>query len=613
VPDSGGSHAAPGERARAATEHQAGTQPSFVDVHEQAGLNVPHFNAAEGQFRLVETMGSGVGLIDYDGDGWLDIYVAQGAPLPHVDGRWRDSARLYRNRRDGTFEDVTRAAGVGFSGFGQGIAVGDYDGDGHDDLYIAAMGSTGALYHNNGDGTFTNATAESGVIDAGWPSSCAFADLDNDGDLDLYIVHYLANTIDAQGRPTANCNATPGNLGYCPPGVFQPEPDVIFRNDGNGRFTRLGPDGTPPPSGRLKSEPTETPEVQVQEGRSEPAGSAVAPAAGNGLGLAILDFDDDGLADVFVANDQTPNLLLRNRGGLRFEDVALQWGVALNEAGQLRAGMGVACGDHDGDGRPDLLVTNFYEEGDTLYRNVSPGDFQVTTGRAGLLAPSRGMLGFGTGFLDYDNDGDLDLFVANGHINDVRPLGMPYAMTPQLFRNQGDGRYTDVSAEAGPYFRDAWLGRGASFGDLDNDGDLDIVVTHIGRPPALLRNETANQGHVLSLSLVASGTGRMCVGAKVIAEIGGRTIVRQVAGGTSYLSASDPRILLGLGEATHVDRLTVRWPSGHSQTWSNLEGGRILEIQEASDAIREPTSTTRPASNSPSNHDAGTGTSQGTP
>ncbi len=528
--------------------------PRFRDVAAEAGLTAPHFNAADGTFRLVETMGSGVGLIDYDGDGWLDIFVAQGCPLPPDPAQRRHTARLYRNNRDGTFADVTEAAGVGFNGYGEGVAVGDYDGDGRDDLYVSAFGA-GALYWNNGDGTFSDRTAEAGVGGSGWGTSCAFADLDGDGDLDLYVAHYLADTVDEQGRPTVSCNALPGALGYCPPAAFRPEPDALYRNNGDGTFRDV----------------------------SREAG--ITTQAGNGLGLAIADWDDDGRLDVFVANDQTPNALFRNLGGLRFEEVAEPWGLAYNESGALRAGMGVAVGDYDEDGRVDLLVTNFYEEGSTLYRNAAPGRFVVETSQARLTAPSRSRLGFGTGFLDADNDGRLDLFVANGHVNDVRPIGIPYAMAPQLFLGAGRGRFADVSSKAGPYFRSEWLGRGAAFGDLDNDGDTDVVVTHIGRPPALLLNETEPRGSFLRLTLRGDGPGRDATGARVTVEAGGRSLVRVVAGGTSYLSASDRRVLVGLGTADKVDRLTVRWPDGKTQSWSRLRAGQSLVIVEGGEPL----------------------------
>ncbi len=518
---------------------------------------MPHFNAADGRFRLIETMGSGVGLIDFDRDGWLDVFVAQGAPIPRDPSQDRDTSRLYRNNRDGTFADVTARAGVAFHGFGQGVAVGDYDGDGDDDLFQAGFGGS-VLYRNQGDGTFADATAEAGVAGSGWPSSAAFADLDGDGDLDLYVVHYLADTVDADGQPTVRCsNATQG-LGYCPPQAFRPEADVLYRNNGDGTFTDVS------------------------------AASGIASVAGNGLGLAIADLDDDGQPDVFVADDQVPNLLWHNLGSLKFEDAATPWGLALAETGEPRAGMGVALGDYDGDGRDDLLVTNFYEEPNTLYRNVSPGLFQVMTAPARLSAPTRGMLGFGAGFFDFDNDGRLDLFVTNGHINDVRVIRIPYQMSPQIFRNRGTGRFSDVSSTAGPYFRDAWLGRSAAFGDLDNDGDIDAVVTHLGRPPALLRNDTVPRGHFLSLRLIGSRTSRSPIGARVNARVGDHTLTRTVAAGTSYLAANDLRILLGLGDAAWVDRLQVRWPSGTSQSWDDLEADRHLTIVEGGEPELEP-------------------------
>jgi hypothetical protein len=522
---------------------------ALVDVSRSAGLTTSHFNAADGRFRLVETMGSGVGLLDFDGDGWLDVFVAQGSRMPRDPADHTIAAELYRNNRDGTFTGCAREAGVAFEGYGQGVAVGDYDSDGHADLYVSGLGH-GALYHNEGNGTFEDVGQTAGVAHPGWGTGCAFADLDGDGDLDLYVVHYLADTVDAAGNPTVSCNALAGAIGYCPPSAFSPEPDSLFRNNGDGTFSDVS------------------------------AASGIARSAGNGLGLAIADFDDDGRLDIFVANDRTPNHLFHNLGGLIFEEVALAWGVALNELGLLRAGMGVAAGDYDGDGRIDLVVTNFYEEGSTLYRNVAPGRFAVETARAGLLVPSRSRLGFGALMIDVDNDGYLDLFVANGHINDVRTIGMPYGMEPQIFRNLGNGRFRDVSSEAGVYFREALLGRGAAVGDLDNDGDADIVVTHLGRCPAVLRNETMPRGRALRLSLVGRAPGRTPIGAKVMVRAGSRTYNRVVAGGTSYLSASDTQILVGLGQATRADRVEVRWPSGHVDAWTDVPAEKDLLLEE---------------------------------
>jgi hypothetical protein len=550
-------------------------QLAFRDVARDAGLNVTHFNAADGRFRLVETMGSGAGLLDYDGDGWLDIFIAQGSPMPRDPADHRHAAQLYRNNRDGTFTELARAAGVAFEGFGQGVAVGDYDGDGHPDLYVSGFGRS-VLYHNKANGTFEDVTATAGVASPGWATSCSFGDLDNDGDLDLYVVHYLANTVDAEGQPTVNCRALAGAFGYCPPTAFAADPDALYRNNGDGTFTDVS------------------------------QSSEIAIHAGNGLGLAIADFDDDGKLDIFVANDKTPNLLFHNLGGMRFEEVGLAWGVALNESGLVRAGMGVAAGDYDGDGRVDLLVTNYYEEGSTLYRNAAPNRFEVVTARSGLLVPSRSKLGFGTGFIDADSDGRLDLFVANGHINDVRPLGIPYAMETQFFWNVGQGRFREASRDAGPYFGKPVLARGAAFGDIDCDGDADIVVTHLGRPPALLLNETERRGRVLRLTLVGKAPGQTPIGAKITVRVGTLVVSRVVVGGTSYLSASDTQVLIGVGSVAKADRVEVRWPSGRLQSWTDVptetdllvEDGRAPRPRRVDPSRRIPSGS--PKSSSPS-------------
>ncbi len=514
----------------------------FEDVAPLAGLTTPRYPAAHGQFRLVETMGGGVGLIDFDGDGRLDIFVTQGAEIPADSADKSHAAQLYKNRGDGKFENVADKAGVAFRGYGQGVAVGDFDGDGHADIYVAGF-DTAALFRNKGDGTFEDRTKSAGLSGHGWATSAAFADLDGDGDLDLYVVRYLAETVDAAGRPAVTCNALPGQIGYCPPLAHAPAADSLYRNEGDGTFTDIGP------------------EIGLEK------------TAGNGLGLAIADFDEDGRLDIFVANDKTPCQLYRNLGCMKFEESGLPWGLAFNESGEPTAAMGVAVGDSDGDGRPDILVTNFYEEGVTLFRNLGGGRFEVATPRARLKVPTRGRLGFGTGFADFDNDGALDLFIANGHVNDVTPLRMPYRMKPQLFRNDGHGRFSDVSPASGPYFATERLGRGAAFGDLDDDGRVDIVVTHNDEPPALVMNRRpeGDPTHVLRLTIVAAKVGGKAVspvGSVVKVEIDeSKTLTRFVPGGTSYLSAHDPRLTIGVGSAAKVKKVTVRWPSGKSESW----------------------------------------------
>ncbi len=532
-----------------ATGESALTSIRFREVAQSAGIEIAPFHAAFGRFRLIETMGSGVGLIDFDSDGWLDIVIGQGAAIHDQMGQSAQPTSLYRNNRDGTFTNATDSANFHVDGFTQGMAVGDIDADGHDDLFIAGFGRS-SLFRNTGQGGLEDITERAGLAGSGWPTSCAFADLDADGDLDLYVCHYLADTVDAQGNPTVRCDALEGKAGYCPPQAHLPEADVLFRNNGDGTFTDV----------------------------SAEAGLADHPAPG--LGLAIADLDGDGRLDIFVANDQMPNQAWRNLGGLRFSESAHEWGLALAETGEARAGMGVAAGDTNDDGRLDLLVTNFYEEPNSLFRQLAPGLFQVATPDSRLAVPSRAALGFGVGFLDADSDGRLDLFVTNGHLNDVRPLGIPYAQRPQFFHNTGGGRFAEISTQAADYFQGEYLGRAVALGDLDNDGDTDLVVTHLDRPPALLLNETPRTGGVLSLSLNSVSPSGSAVGARVTVHIGDRSITREVVGGTSYLASHDRRLLIGLGDAQKPDRLEVRWPSGTLESWDALPEAAFLKLDE---------------------------------
>lgn len=532
---------------------------AFEEVGQKAGLEIPHYPAAHGQFRLVETMGSGVGLIDFDRDGKLDIFIGQGAEMPRDQADKAQAAQLYRNKGDGIFEDVASKAGVDFRGFTQGVAVGDYDGDGWDDIYVSGF-QTSALYRNRGDGTFEERSEKAGLKNNGWATSAAFADLDRDGDLDLYVVRYLANTVDEAGRPTITCNALPGQIGYCPPLAHSPETDSLYRNNGDGTFTDIG--------------------QQI----------GLSPADGNGLGLAIADFDNDGNLDIFVANDKTPCRFYHNLGGMKFEETGLGWGLALNETGEPTAAMGVAVGDADNDGLLDLLVTNFYEEGATFYRNLGKSSFQVATSRARLKSPTRSRLGFGTGFADFDNDGLLDLFIANGHVNDVRPLRMPYQMPAQLFRNTDGARFEDVSNSAGAYFQKAVLGRGAAFGDFDNDGRVDILVTHNDATLALLKNQPilGEKNKSLRLRLSPSkvaGKAVSPVGSTLKIQVNDRQqIVRQIIAGSSYLSSHDQRLTIGVGPVSQVTAVEIKWPSGKVETWKNLATGKLLELAEGGSA-----------------------------
>ena len=509
--------------------------PAFRDDAGSAGLRFTYDNDQNPLRRLPETMGGGLGLIDYDGDGWLDVYAVQGGRFPPTSGpNGSDGDRLFRNRRDGTFEDATARAGIAAfpRGFGHGVAVGDIDNDGHPDLFITRWRSY-ALYRNRGDGTFEDATARLGLDgDRGWPTSAAFGDLDGDGDLDLYVCHYLHWDPD-HSSPCPDPDH-PGGHVYCVPRAFASESDHVFRNDG-GRFV----------------------DVTTESGLSDDDG--------RGLGVVIADLDGDGRADVFVANDMTANDLHRNLGGFRFEEVGLASGVASNAGGGSQAGMGIACGDIDGDGRPDLAVTNFYGESVTLYKNLGEGLFADRTSAAGLAAPTRYMLGFGTSFLDANNDGRLDLAVANGHVNDYRPA-LPYAMPAQLFLGAGDGRFTDASTTAGACWSEPRVGRGLAVGDLDNDGRSDVLILTQNGPLAYFHNVSATGGRQVTLRLEGTASNRDGVGALVRVTSAGHSQTLQRIGGGSFLSAVDGRLKVGLGSRDQSPSASlsveVRWPSG---------------------------------------------------
>lgn len=520
--------------------HQGVSRPWFEDVTAAVGLDVAHRNGAQGQFRIPEIIGAGVGLIDYDNDGDLDAFLVQGAQGP---------SRLYRNDLDrpgGTlrFIDVTARAGIGAAVEGMGTAVGDYDGDGWQDLYLTALGAN-VLYRNRGDGTFEDVTARAGVNDTRWSTSAAFADLDGDGDLDLFVTNYLDET--ASTKP---CFEPAGARDYCPPGSYRPVPDRLFRNRGDGTF----------------------------EDVSEAAG--IPRAFGNGLGVAIGDYDRDGRPDIFVANDATPNQLWRNEGDWRFMDIGPLSGAAFNALGRPEGSMGIASGDPDADGDEDLVVTNIAGETFAMYVNDGRAGFEDRRADVGLAQATGAMTGFGVAWMDADNDGVADLMAINGAVTlvpDLRGQAVPYRQRNQVFRGilgqpsprQGDARTARFRLEelrgaaAGAAFEPLQVGRGLAVGDLDNDGFPDAVITNNGGPARVLRNTAATGNAWVGLELRQRGANPHAIGATVVVDAGpaaGRLFRVRTDG--SYLSASDHRILIGVGDHRGPLTATVTWPDG---------------------------------------------------
>ena len=534
-----------------------GVRIDFEDVADSAGVRFRHFDGRVAKQYLMDTTGPGLAWLDYDGDGLWDLFLVQGSAITGPPPSPPPTSKLYHNEGSGLFRDVTDALGVTLVGCGQGAAVGDVDNDGDPDLFVTCYGRPNALYRNEAGVRFVEVAAEAGLASPpvgrkgpNWATSAAFLDYDADGLLDLFICNYVE--VDPANYPTCKT--------FCSPHEFQASTCSLYRNRGDGTFA----------------------DVSREAGVDAPEAKA--------LGVVALDLDEDGRTDIFVANDEMPNFYFRNLGDGRFESQGIVGGCALNSSGSTQAYMGVDADDLDGDGRPDLYATAYARETDTLFRNEGGGLFVDATQGSGIGTPSWYGLGFGTCFLDPDADGALDIFVANGHVDaQVDKLGDPnntFRQKAQFYRNDGRGRFRDISSRAGAYFQRPRVGRGVCPCDYDNDGRMDLAVANSGEPTALLHNLSVTPHHWIRFELRGTRSHRDAVGAKVTLRLAdGRRIVRHRKGGGSYLSAGDPRLLVGIGPATRVDGVEVRWPSGLEQRLGPLDAGRGYLIVEDSDRI----------------------------
>jgi hypothetical protein len=530
----------------------------FTDVTATAGIDFAHQSSATSNKYLVETMGGGVALLDYDNDGRLDVFFTNGAKIddPMPPGRAPDKSdrafwnRLYHQDADGAFTDVTEKAGLtGMpqNQYGMGVAVADYDNDGFEDIYVTNYGSN-TLYRNNGDGTFADVTARAGVAAGGWSASAGFLDYDKDGKLDLFVTRYVDWTF----QNNRYCGEKkPGYRAYCHPDNYEAVTNILYRNNGDGTFTDVSPK----------------------------AGIAASP--GKGLGVSFADYDDDGAVDVYVANDSVQSFLFHNEGDGTFTEVGLLTGVGFNEDGKTFAGMGVDFADYDNDGRPDVFVTDLSNERYRLFRHNGDGTFRDVTNSSGVGSATLVFSGWSARFVDYDNDGWKDVFVTQGHVMDTIEKTSPnlsYLQPPLLLRNDS-GRF--VRVVPGEAFENAWAGRGAAFGDLDNDGDVDVVLSNVGQKAVVLRNDGGNRGNWIRIATAGSKSNRDGIGCRIkVVAASGLTQSFTVNTAAGYLSASDKRVIAGLGTDAAAKLVEIRWPSGVVQTFENVKAGETIVARE---------------------------------
>ena len=526
----------------------------FTDITAQAGITFKHVASPDKKY-IVESMSGGAALFDYDNDGDLDIFFVNSLTVDLVKSKGKTRSELYRNEGNGKFTEVGMKAGVSDIGWGMGVAIGDYNNDGFEDIFVTCLGPD-HLLKNNGDGTFSNVTNKAGVSDSRWSTGASFLDYDRDGDLDLFVANYVDFDINnlpefGQGQ-TCQYKSIPVQ---CGPRGLKGAGDTLFRNNGNGTFT----------------------DVTKAAGVADPDGFY-------GLGVMTSDFDDDGWIDIFVANDSTPNFHYRNNGDGTFKEVGFTAGTAVNENGSEQGCMGVTAGDYDHDGRMDLFVTNFADEYNTLYHNDGRNGFTDVSYAAKVAAVSLPHVGWGTKFFDYDNDGWIDLFVANGHVYPQLPS---YRQPRLLHRNNHDGTFTEVSAEFGAILTEHRASRGVVFGDLDNDGDVDLLVADLDGTPQLLRNDNGNANNSILIKTVGVKSNRGGIGARVKVVSGDLAQTDEVRSGDSYISQSDMRLHFGLEKRTKVDSIEVRWPSGTVDKITGVGVNRVITIKEGQGKVDE--------------------------
>ncbi len=532
-------------------------EPGFHDVLNETGITFVHTDGSCGRHYLVETVTAGLGLFDYDNDGDLDIYFANGAALPGKTFDVPPTNQLWRNDGNLKFTNVTQEAGVGDTGYGMGCVMGDYNNDGFMDIYNSNFRED-VLYKNNGDGTFTDVTKQAGLGDPRLGAGALMGDFNKDGLLDIFVANYLECPLEEPAPCTINGVST-----YCDPStwdMYEPLKDSLYFNNGDGTFTDV----------------------------SEKSG--IAQHSGRGMGVTMGDHDNDGDTDIYIANDVTDNFLYDNQGDGTFEQVALFAGIAYDLHGEEQGSMGCDIGDYDGDGWYDIIVTSYQGQPNTLYHNMKDGSFEDVTIPAGVLPGSMKYVSWACMFFDYDNDGHRDIFIANGHLQDrieeIEPH-TKYLEPNQLFRNKGDGTFEDISQQAGPGFQVELATRGGAKGDIDNDGDIDLVLSNSRREPTILLNELQNDNHWINIKLRGTKSNRDGVSARVEVTAGGKTQVNEVRAGSSYQSHYDLRLHYGLGEATVIDDIVVYWPSGQVDEFSNVKPDRFALIIEGETELTE--------------------------